>query len=44
MPAFTLNDEFTGRGLGVTWKLNGKRSSFVGNFSYPTPAQVISMK
>jgi len=44
MPAFTLNDEFTGRGLGVTWKLNGKRSSFVGNFSYTTPAQVISMK
>jgi hypothetical protein len=44
MPAFTLNDEFTGRGLGVTWKLNGKRSSFVGNFSYPTTAQVISMK
>lgn len=44
MPAFTLNDEFTGRGLGVTWKLNGKRSSFVGNFSYPTSAQVISMK
>jgi len=44
MPAFTLNDEFTGRGLGVTWKLNGKRSSFVGNFSYATPAPVISMK
>ncbi len=44
MPAFTLNDEFTGRGLGVTWKLNGKRSSFVGHFSYPTPAPVISMK
>ena len=44
MPAFTLNDEFSGRGLGVTWKLNGKRSSFVGNFSYATPAQVISMK
>jgi hypothetical protein len=44
MPAYTLNDEFTGNGLGVTWKLNGKRSSFVGNFSYPTPAQVISMK
>ena len=43
MPAFTLNDEFTGRGLGVTWKLNGKRSSFVGNFAYAaTP--VISMK
>lgn len=44
MPAFTLNDEFNGRGLGVTWKLNGKRSSFVGNFSYPTPNQIISMK
>lgn len=44
MPAFTLNDEFTGSGLGVTWKLNGKRSSFVGNFSYATPPQVISMK
>lgn len=44
MPAFTINDEFTGRGLDVTWKLNGKRSSFVGNFSYTTPAPVISMK
>src|SRR5262245_14495092 len=44
MPAFTLNDEFTGRGLGVTWKLNGKRSSFVGNFSYAAPAAAISMK
>ena len=44
MPAFTLNDEFTGRGLGVTWKLNGKRSSFVGNFSYAAQSQVISMK
>jgi hypothetical protein len=44
MPVFTLNDEFTGRGLGVTWKMNGKRSSFVGNFSYPTPDPIISMK
>ncbi|MCI0418522.1 MAG: DUF1326 domain-containing protein [Acidobacteria bacterium] len=44
MPVFTLNDEFSGRGLGVTWKLNGKRSSFVGHFSYATPAPVISMK
>lgn len=44
MPVFTLSDEFTGRGLGMTWKLNGKRSSFVGNFSYPTSTQVISMK
>jgi hypothetical protein len=44
MPVFTLNDEFTGRGLGVTWKLNGKRSSFVGHFSYPSSPQVISMK
>jgi hypothetical protein len=44
MPAFTLNDEFAGRGLGMTWKLNGNRSSFVGSFSYPAPAQVISMK
>jgi hypothetical protein len=44
MPVFTVNDEFTGKGLGVTWKLNGKRSAFVGNFSYPTPAAVISMK
>jgi len=44
MPTFTVNDEFSGRGLGVSWKLNGKRSSFVGHFSYNAPAQVISMK
>ena len=43
MPVYTLNDEFSGKGLGVTWKLNGKCSSFMGHFSYATPA-VISLK
>ncbi len=33
MPVYTLNDEFSGNGLGVTWKLNDKRSAFVGTFS-----------
>ncbi len=45
MPVYTVNDEFSGKGLGVTWRLNGKRSAFVGNFSYPSAAvPVISMK
>lgn len=34
MPAYTLNDEFSGRGLGVNWKINGKTNAFVGHFSY----------
>ncbi len=44
MPTYTVNDEFNGQGLGVTWRLNGKRSSFVGNFSQEVPATRISMK
>jgi hypothetical protein len=44
MPAFTLNDEFNGKGLGVNWKLNGKRSAFLGHFSHDVPATVISRK
>lgn len=44
MPAFTLNDEFAGRGLGVNWKFNGRRSSFVGHFSYPAASPLISMQ
>ena len=43
MPAFTMNDQFVGSGLGVTWKLNGKRSSFVGHFSYQSPSTLISL-
>jgi len=33
MPAFTLVERFTGPGLGVTWSISGKTSSFVGAFS-----------
>jgi hypothetical protein len=44
MPAYTLNDEFHGKGLGVNWKLSGKRSAFLGHFSYSTPASTISLK
>jgi hypothetical protein len=44
MPTYTVNDEFNGKGLGANWKLNGKRSSFLGHFSYVTPGTVISMK
>ena len=32
MPTFTLMERFTGQGLGVTWSISGKSSSFVGNF------------
>jgi hypothetical protein len=34
MPAFTLVEQFAGKGLGVTWSISGKSSSFVGNFKY----------
>lgn len=34
MPVFTLVEQFTGKGLGVTWSISGKSSSFVGNFKY----------
>ena len=43
MPVFTLNNEFAGSGLGVTWRLNDKRSSFVGHFSYQASAPLISL-
>ncbi len=33
MPAFTLMDQFKGKGLGVNWTIEGKRSAFVGTFS-----------
>lgn len=32
LPVFTLMERFTGKGLGVTWSISGKTSSFVGNF------------
>ena len=32
MPVFTLMERFTGQGLGATWSISGKSSSFVGNF------------
>ena len=43
MPVFTVNNQFAGSGLGVTWRLNDKRSSFVGHFSYQAPATLISL-
>ncbi|MEW5978288.1 MAG: DUF1326 domain-containing protein [Acidobacteriota bacterium] len=33
MPAYAETDEFSGSGLGVNWKVHGKRSAFVGSFS-----------
>ena len=32
MPTFTLMERYTGKGLGATWSISGKSSSFVGNF------------
>ncbi|MBI3933799.1 MAG: DUF1326 domain-containing protein [Acidobacteria bacterium] len=32
MPVYTLMERFTGKGLGVTWSISGKTSSFVGSF------------
>ena len=34
MPAFTLEDSFHGQGLDVVWNHIGKRSAFVGSFSF----------
>ncbi len=34
MPAFTLQDEFNGQGLNVNWKLNDRRSAFIGVFDH----------
>jgi hypothetical protein len=33
MPAIADVDEYRGKDLGVTWRVSGKRSAFVGNFS-----------
>jgi len=43
MPVFTVNNQFAGSGLGVTWRLNDKRSSFVGQFSAQAPTALISL-
>jgi hypothetical protein len=32
MPTFTLMERYTGKGLGATWSISGKSSSFVGSF------------
>jgi hypothetical protein len=39
MPAYTITDEFSGSGLGVNWRINGKTNAFVGHFSYNAPLQ-----
>ena len=33
MPAVAELDQFTGKGLNVSWSLSGKRSAFIGNFA-----------
>ena len=33
MPAYTLSEEYRGSGLEVEWRINDKRSAFVGTFS-----------
>lgn len=33
MPAYSVANEFGGKGLGTTWSSPGKRSSFIGTFS-----------
>lgn len=35
MPAFALQDEYQGDGLGETWKNGPRRSAFVGTFRLP---------
>ena len=32
MPAYALEHEFDGKGLGTTWSSPDKRSAFVGSF------------
>ena len=34
MPVFTLVDQFSGKGLGVSWTITDKSSAFFGNFEY----------
>jgi hypothetical protein len=33
MPAYTLNESFSGQGLGAVWNRRDTRSAFVGSFS-----------
>jgi hypothetical protein len=33
MPAYTLSEEYRGSGLDMEWRINDKRSAFVGTFS-----------
>jgi len=33
MPAYTIEEAFTGRGLDVVWRRADKRSAFIGNFA-----------
>lgn len=33
MPAYTMSNDYTGKGLGTTWNYTGNRGSFVGSFS-----------
>ncbi len=33
MPAYTLDESYSGAGLGVVWDRAGARSAFVGHFS-----------
>jgi hypothetical protein len=33
MPAYTLDESFQGKGLGMVWNREGARSAFVGTFS-----------
>ena len=33
MPAVAELDQYTGKDLGVSWKMSGKRSAFIGSFS-----------
>jgi len=35
MPAYTLENDYTGDGLGATWHNRLKRGSFVGTFQVP---------
>ena len=34
MPAYTLTQSFSGKGLGTVWDTHNSRSSFVGSFQY----------
>jgi hypothetical protein len=32
MPAYTIANDYAGKGLGTTWNMSGNRGSFVGSF------------